>query len=115
MGFRNRRNHRKTRALIQRLTDEMRTIMTEGIDRLDAALTGVQGDVTGLKAEIARLIAAAGVLQASLDQALADKDQAVADGVAAARAEFDAALEPLVQRAEALDSETPADEPSVDV
>lgn len=93
-------DHKKTRRLIRALTTQLEALMSEHTDRLTVALDGLTGDIAALKA-------AADALQASLDQALADQEQAVQDAVAGAKADFDAALEPLVARAEALDAETP--------
>lgn len=100
-------DHKKTRHLIKKVAQRMEAIMAEGIDRIDAAIEGIRGDITRLKD-------AAAALQAALDQALADQDAvvaaAVADAIAAERAAFDAALVPLVNKAEALDAENVAPE-----
>jgi hypothetical protein len=93
-------DHKKTRRLIRALITQLEVRMSEATDRLDAALTGLTGDIASLKA-------AAVALQAALDEALADQEAAVQEAVAAAVAAFNAELEPLVARAEALDAETP--------
>jgi hypothetical protein len=104
VGYRNHLDHKKTRRLIREAAQRMEQIMAEGIDRVDAALTGIAGDIQRLKA-------AADALQAALDLALAAQDEvvaaAVAEAIAGKQAEFEDALAPLVAKAEALDAATP--------
>ena len=93
-------DHHQTRKLIRKafgqLTERisyLEVAMSENADRINTALDGLAGDVAGLKAAYDALVAA----QAS----------ETAEAVEAAKAEFEASLDALAAKAEALDAETP--------
>lgn len=96
---------RKTRAVVRQRADKLEEIMTEGFARLDAAATGIQGDLDGLKAANADV-------QAKLDAALEGVEEGKAEAVRAALADFTTQLNAAADRFEGIDAQTPAVEPA---
>lgn len=109
--------------LLQQLKDGMGFLMTN-VERLGTTLDNIKGDIAGLKeaattkadadaATIAQLTTdvTAATDRANLSDAQKAEVQAALDTATAslenAQAEFDSSLQPLVDKADAIDAETP--------
>ena len=106
--------------LIIELTDRQDTILTV-IDDLNARLDNIAADIAGLKQAVVDKAAAdaatIATLQEELAAALAAGDpaavQAAVDAaVANAQAGFEASLQPVLDKAAAIDEQTPPVEPA---
>ena len=81
------------------------TLVTDATSRIEAAISGIQGDITGLKESAQNL-------QTALDEALAQQPQDVQDQINAAVSQaqeaFDAQLDQVASKLEDLDAQTAA-------